>query len=147
MAADLFERMIAERGPEPASLTGLGVANYRTGRLTQAIRLFRAAVRLDPNFAVARNNLGVALYQNGEYVAALSEFERAFAITGGLDPTVRTNVGIAEIAVASRADEVEVDDADFDVIQYGQGFFRLKERDANEKAAPKTAQPEIEAQS
>ena len=147
MAADVFEKLIASDGPDPVSLTGLGVAYHQSGRRKLAERFFRAAIDLDPNLAIARNNLGVSLYDAGDYAAALSEFERAFAITEGLDRTVATNIGIAEIAVVVHADEVEVDDAEFDVIQYGHGVFRLQERAPEEKAAPKTAPRETEAQS
>ena len=147
MAVDAYARQIAAEGVSAEAFTGLGVAYHRLGRPKFAIKYFRGAIDLDPNLAVARNNLGVALYAQGEITAALSEFERAFALTGGLDPAVRTNIGIAEIAIASRAEDVEVDDADFDVIQYGQGVYRLQERNPAEKAAPKTAPTETEAQS
>lgn len=147
MAAGVLEKIIADNGPDALTMTGLGVAYHQSGRRSLALRFFRAAIDLDPNFAMARNNLGVALYDDGDYAAALSEFERAFAITGGLDPVIRTNIGIAEIAAVVHADILAVDDADYDVIQYGQGVYRLRERDADEQAAPETASADKEAQS
>lgn len=147
MALGAFTRLIAEKGMSPEAMVGIGVAYLRMGRRDDAIRSFEQAIEADPNVAVARNNLGVALYEDGAYAAALSEFERAFALTGGLDPVVRTNVGIAEFAMVTKGDEVIVDDADFDVIQYGQGVYRLEPRKPDGEAAPKTARTETEAQS
>ena len=147
MALGAFTRLIAEKGVTAEAMIGVGVAYLRMGRREDAIRSFEQAIEVDPNIPVARNNLGVALYEDGAYAAALSEFERAYALTGGLDPVVRTNIGIAEFAMATRADEVIVDDADFDVIQYGQGVYRLEPRKPDGEAAPKTARTETEAQS
>lgn len=147
MAIDAFSRVIANEGVSAEALVGLGVAYHRTGRQTASVRMFEAGVDFDPNSAEARNNLGVAYYMAEEYVLALSEFERAFAITGGADPTVRFNLGVAEVALASRAEQVEVDDANFDVIQYGHGVFRLEERERGATTPPEQSETGTEARS
>lgn len=147
MALDAFSRVVAAEGVSVEALVGLGVAYHRMGRPRDAIAMFEAAADLDPNSPEARNNLGVAYYVNGEYAAARSEFERAFALTGGGDPKVRFNLGVAEIALAERADDVVVDEAEFDVIQYGHGFYRLKQRERGPTASPEQVNSGTEAQS
>lgn len=136
MALDAFLRLIAEEGVSAPALNGVGAAYYRMGRPGDARRFFRSAVELDPNDAEARNNLGVTLYDEGEYEAALFEFERAFALTSGQDQKVLTNIGMTELALAGRRDHVVVDEAEFDVIQYGQGFYRLERRRPDSAPVP-----------
>lgn len=147
MAIDAFSRVITRDGVSAEALTGLGVAYHRMGRPGQAERLFKSAVELDPNAPAARNNLGVVLYDDGAYAAAHSEFERAFALTAGRDETVRTNLGIAELTLSLHQDDAAVDEAEFDVIQYGHGVYRLEPRKPDATVAPKTTATETEAQS
>lgn len=127
LAVKAFHRALAEDGPSAEAFTGLSTALYETGRRTQALRIAKSAVDLDPNLAVARNNLGVMLFDSGELSAALTEFERAFALTGGKDKRIAENLGIAELA-ADRRYEISPKraQADFDIIQFGHGVFRLE---------------------
>ncbi|MEL7465873.1 MAG: tetratricopeptide repeat protein [Pseudomonadota bacterium] len=147
MALDAFSRVLAADGVSAEALVGLGVAYHALGRLQASVEMFEAAADLDPNSAEARNNLGVAYYANGEYAAARSEFERAFALTGGTDPKIRFNLGVAEIAFTERANDAVVDEAEFDVIQYGHGVYRLEKRERGETASPEQVNSETEAQS
>lgn len=151
MALDAFLRVISEQGVTADALNGVGAAYYQMGRPGDARRFFQSAVELDPNNAEARNNLGVSLYDDGEYAAALFEFEQAYALTSGQDRKVATNIGMAEVALDRGREQVSVDEAEFDVIQYGQGFYRLKKRTPERAPAPvpeaPEAAPETEAQS
>ncbi len=129
MALDAFNRSVTQDGISAEALTGIGVSYLRLGQRSQAKQFLKAAIEVDPNSALARNNLGVALYDEGDYVSALSEFNRAYALTDGLDASVATNVGIAELAVATEAEAgATLDVAEFDVIQYGHGVYRLEPR-------------------
>lgn len=147
MAVDVFSRVITEKGVSAAALTGLGVAYHRMGRPGQATQLFESAVEVDPNQPVARNNLGVVLYNDGAFAAALSEFERAYALTGGRDERVNTNLGIAIFSLSQVETTAEVDEVEFDVIQYGHGVYRLEPRKPDATVAPKTAAQSEETQS
>ncbi|MBI5243471.1 MAG: tetratricopeptide repeat protein [Elusimicrobia bacterium] len=55
-------------------------ALYQEGRLEEAVREFREAIRIDPNVAEARCNLGVALAKLGKDDEALCELEAALKI-------------------------------------------------------------------
>ncbi len=109
-----------------------GVALHRLDRRKEALRFLRSAVDIDPNFTIARNNLGVLLYELGDVAGAVTEFEIAYALTNGLDRAIATNLGIAETATAQTEVETIVteDNVTFDVIRFGHGVFRLTPRDA-----------------
>ena len=85
---------------------------------------------IDPNFAIARNNLGVLLYELGDISGAVSEFEIAYALSDGLNRDISTNLGIAETVAAQTDVETIVteDNVTFDVIRFGHGVFRLTPR-------------------
>lgn len=136
MALNAFHRSLRADGPTAAALTGAAVANVRIGRATNALRLLEAAVTVDPNSIVARNNLGVVLYDRGEYAASLSHLEHAYELTGGTDRSVADNLGIVQYALANSVSEKsEVDEANYEVIQYGHGVYRLQPK-APELTAP-----------
>lgn len=130
MALGSFNRALARDGPTAPALTGVAAALYRLGQRREALRIARSAVDLDPNLAVARNNLGVMLYEEGDLGGALAEFERAFALTDGIDGDIATNLGIAEYIAGRRDDAGEVvDDATFDLVRFGHGVYRLEPRE------------------
>jgi Flp pilus assembly protein TadD len=54
----------------------------RVGRTREAIAHFQEAVRLDPQYAYAHFNLGVALKQAGKMDEATEEFRKARSCAG-----------------------------------------------------------------
>lgn len=129
MALDAFNRAIAEKGPTIAALTGAGAAYHQSGDFRSAEKLLRAAVRLDPNFAPARNNLGVVLFDTGRTKQARQEFERAFALSDGLQDRVSVNLGIAELTLKQDEGASAVPkEPDFDVTPIGNGLYQLSRR-------------------
>ena len=132
LALSAFNRALGQGDVTAEALTGVGVALHRLDRRKEALRFLRSAVDLDPNFAIARNNLGVLLYELGDASGAVSEFEIAYALTDGLDRSIATNLGIAETVTAQTQVETIVtdDNVTFDVIRFGHGVFRLTPRDA-----------------
>lgn len=140
LALRAFNRDIAANGVSDAALLGIGVAYIRLGQRREALRFLQAAVDLAPNNAMARNNLGVLLHAEGDYAGAHAEFTRAYALTGGADPRIRDNLGMAEYALEAHGDATLVDEAEFDVIQYGHGVYRLEPR----KDEPGATEPENE---
>lgn len=128
LALGAFNRALAEEVTAEA-LTGVAGAYHALGRPKEAEKLLRAAVARDANFALARNNLGIILYEAGDYAAAEQELRRAFAITGGANPAIATNLAFAEFALAQVPVPVIEDDKAFDVIQYGHGLYRLERSD------------------
>ena len=134
MALASFQRALATGDVSSDALVGVAVASLKLGRRKDARVFLRAAIDADPNSAVARNNLGVLLLDDGDYAGALSEFQLAFALTDGADRAIATNLAMAEHAhQVALGSQPELDAAEFDVIQYGHGVFRLEPRAA---AAP-----------
>ena len=127
-ALGAFNRALAKEVTAEA-LTGVAGAYHALGQPKQAEKLLRAAITRDPNFALARNNLGIILYEAGDYAAAERELRRAFAITGGNDPAIATNLSFAEFAL-SQVPAPDVKDVEaYDVIQFGHGLYRLERSD------------------
>lgn len=75
-AGDLSEKAIEIRPNDPAFWFVFAVACHNQRRLHEAVEAWRTMVRLDPGHALARNNLGAALVENGEYEAGRLELER-----------------------------------------------------------------------
>jgi len=59
---------------------GLGVALEDKGRISEAMKHFKQALRLNPDDAEAYSNLGIALDKKGRIVEAIAEFQRALEI-------------------------------------------------------------------
>ncbi|MGB0505176.1 MAG: tetratricopeptide repeat protein [Pikeienuella sp.] len=126
MALDAFNRAIAEKGPTVIALTGAGAAYHQTGDFGSAEKLLRAAIRQDPNFAPARNNLGVILFETGRTKQARQEFERAYALSDGDQNRVSVNLGIAEMALQQDEGATAVPpEPEFDLMPAGSGLYQL----------------------
>ncbi|MHB2019376.1 MAG: tetratricopeptide repeat protein, partial [Candidatus Xenobia bacterium] len=65
-AAAAYEKAIALEPDDPSTRYKHGNALLTLERLDQAVRKYRAAVRLDPRLAEAHNNLGVALQKEAD---------------------------------------------------------------------------------
>ncbi|MDG1803010.1 MAG: tetratricopeptide repeat protein, partial [Paracoccaceae bacterium] len=79
LALAAYSRAAVQQGFNVDTLSALGSANLRLGRLNQAERLLRRAVKEDANYAPAWNNLGVLLMEQGKTTEARQIFRRAFA--------------------------------------------------------------------
>ena len=95
LALDAFGRAAARDGLDVDTLSGLGSANLRLGRLRQAEALLRQAVKEDPAFPPAWNNLGVLLMEQGRHGEASEVFRRAYAADSGNSDTIRDNLRLA----------------------------------------------------
>lgn len=95
LALDSYLRAAAEDGLTLDTLSALGSANLRLGRLGQAEALLRRAVELDPTFPPAWNNLGVLLMERGAWSEASESFRRAYAADSGNSDTIRDNLRLA----------------------------------------------------
>jgi Flp pilus assembly protein TadD len=110
-------------------LVGVSSAYHALGQSKQAEQLLRAAIKRDANFALARNYLGIILYEAGDYAAAERELRRAYAITGGENAAIATNLAFAEYALSQVPAPIIKDAEAFDVIQYCHGLYRLERAD------------------
>jgi tetratricopeptide (TPR) repeat protein len=62
------------------NLTREGVKAQQAGKLTQALALYKSAVRADPSFFEAQFNEGLAAYELGNFKNSLTAYEYALAI-------------------------------------------------------------------
>lgn len=95
LALEAYTRAAGERGLNVDTLSALGSANLRLGRLGQAETLLRRAVEEDQTFAAAWNNLGVILMEQGKTAEAAETFRRAFATDNGNSDEIRDNLALA----------------------------------------------------
>ena len=70
---------------EPATQTAetaeahynLGLAYHYQGKLDEAVAAYKAAIRIDPNYALTHYNLGVAYSEQGKLEEAIAEYQKA----------------------------------------------------------------------
>lgn len=72
----------------------LGIAHAKNWNLDAALREFRAAVRINPNYSEAHYNLGITLAMRGELDAAIWELREALRLHPG-DTRAKDNLRIA----------------------------------------------------
>lgn len=60
-----------------------------TGRYKQAVAVLREAVRLDPGYAAAHSDLGMALLNAGHYKQAETAFREAIRLDPACEPAQR----------------------------------------------------------
>ena len=75
-ALQAFDAAVAHWPQEPLAWVGRGTAHYRRGAWRAAAGDYSQALRLDPELAGARNNLAMALLEQGCPLAARRELER-----------------------------------------------------------------------
>jgi Flp pilus assembly protein TadD len=95
LALDTYTRAAGEQGLNVDTLSAMGSANLRLGRLGQAETLLRRAVELDESFSPAWNNLGVILMEQGKVSEASEVFRRAYATDNGNSDQIRDNLRLA----------------------------------------------------
>jgi Flp pilus assembly protein TadD len=121
LALKAYTRAAAQQGLNVDTLSALGSANLKLGRLGQSETLLRRAVDEDPDFAPAWNNLGVLLMEQGKYGEAAEIFRRAFATDNGNSEQIRQNL---RLALAKREDPFYVspnEDETFQLVRRGTG--------------------------
>lgn len=117
LALRAYYRAASEQGLTPDTLTAIGAANLRLGRMGQAERQFRQAIEIDPAHVPALNNLGVALMEREAYGEARRVFELAFAQDSGRSDAIRENL---RRAIARMENIIYSDDNN----QKGPGLIR-----------------------
>ena len=83
--ADGAEEIERAHDLDPLSLaisTDIGWVSYFARDYDAAMRRYRATLELDPDFSWARFLLGLALGQTGQFSAAITELEAAYAASG-----------------------------------------------------------------
>ncbi|MBE9092642.1 tetratricopeptide repeat protein [Tychonema sp. LEGE 07203] len=109
----VFDRVVqslcrlVEAAPAPAA-----DAEFRSGRDLQvqrnfggAIECYERALRIDPDYAAAHNNLGVVKQQSGRLTEAIAHYKKALEIDGNLAETA-SNLGSALAEAGETAEAI-----------------------------------------
>lgn len=123
LALEEYYRAAYERGVDVDILSAVGSANLQLGRLGQAEKLLRDAIKLDDTFAPAWNNLGVVLMERGRYAEAANVFRTAFALDSGESAEIRDNLTLALAKIENPS--YSIDDTNFALVRRGQGDYEL----------------------
>jgi Flp pilus assembly protein TadD len=83
LALRTYYRAAVERGADGDTLSAIGAANLRLGRLGQAEQVLRRALEREPESVPALNNLGVVMSERARWGEARHLFQSAFALDSG----------------------------------------------------------------
>lgn len=123
LALKAYTRAAAQQGLTVDTLSALGSANLRLGRLGQAEKLLRRATEEAPDFPAAWNNLGVVLLELGQYGEASQVFRRAFATDSGNSDQIRENLRLALANLDDPSYDPDQQNQDFKLVRRGTGDF------------------------
>jgi TolB-like protein len=94
LAAKLAHRAVELDEDDPWAYMALGILAWTDRQTDEAVRCFRAALDLNPNFAAAHGYIGLALVFDGQSEEALQHFEQATRMSPR-DPSNRFCAGIS----------------------------------------------------
>ena len=121
LALDAYTRAAGQQGLNVDTLSALGSANLKLGRLGQAERLLRRAVEVDPAYPPAWNNLGVILMEVGNVAEATEVFRRAYATDSGNSDEIRNNLRLALARLNAPVYEEVNEDVNFELVYQVSG--------------------------
>lgn len=124
LALKAYYLAASELGANVDVLSALGSANLRLGRLNQAEDLLREAIKKDPKFVPALNNLGVVLDAKNEYGEARELFRVAYALDSGNTDEIRDNLRRLDKKIQNIGSE-PVEEHDFRLVRRGNGQYLL----------------------
>ena len=116
LALDAYIRAAGQQGLNVDTLSALGSANLKLGRLGQAESLLRRAVAEAPDFSPAWNNLGVLLMERGNVAEATEVFRRAYATDNGNSDQIRDNLRLALARLDAPVYEEFNQDVNFELV-------------------------------
>lgn len=126
LALKAYYRAGTERGLNADVLSAIGSANLRLGRLGQAERVLRLAIRQDERFVPAWNNLGVVLMEQGKVAEARNVFQTAYALDSGNSDDIRDNLRLAIANLEQSAyDPPQEENNSFRLVRRGEGRFLI----------------------
>ncbi len=125
LALRAYTRDASQQGLNVDTVSALGSASLRLGRLGQAETLLRRAVDEDPTFAAAWNNLGVILMERGKIPEAAQIFRRAFATDNGNSDEIRDNLRLALANLNDPVNTQTQENEPFQLVRRGTGDFIL----------------------
>ena len=116
----------------------IGIAWHQIGDITAALRSYQRAIKLDPKYADAINNVGTIYYTQKRYGRAIREYQRALKISPEA-AAIWSNLGTAQYArrrfkemSEAYAKAIELDPTVFDA-RNGPGT-QMQDRAVEDKA-------------
>lgn len=125
LALRAYFRAAAEQGATVDTLSAIGAANLRLGRLGQAEQVLSRAIERDPAFVPALNNLGVVMSEQGRWGEARHLFQSAFALDSGRSPEIRDNLRLALAKLEDTRYSGAGNDDSFALVRRGDGRYLL----------------------
>ncbi len=124
LALQSYQLAAFEMGSTAETLSAIGSANLRLGRLGQAESQLREATQMDETFVPAWNNLGVVLMEQGKFGEASRIFRVAFALDSGESAEIRNNLSLA-LDKLENPEYSEGNNANFALVRQGTGEYLL----------------------
>lgn len=125
LALQAFTRAAAEKGMTTDTLSALGSANLGLGRLGQAEKLLRRAIKTDEASPEAWNNLGVVLMEMGQIPEAEQILRRAYALDDGESDSIRDNLRLALAKSENSAYDLE-QEQNYKLVRRGSSDYLIR---------------------
>ena len=126
LALKAYYRAAAEQGMNSDTLSAIGSADLALVRVGQAEDVLRRAIKADPTFVPALNNLGVVLMNEGKPGEARVMFQQAFALDSGQSDAIRENLRLAIAQSEASVYDPEQDEKPvMKLVRRGQGTYDL----------------------
>jgi len=125
LALDAFNRAALEQGMTGEILNGMGTANLGLGRLGQSEQLLRRAVKEEPDWPEAWNNLGVLLMERDQIAEAQQVLRKAYALDDGQNDSIRDNLRLA-LAKSENADNNDGQNENYKLVRRGSSDFLIR---------------------
>ncbi|MEZ5796188.1 MAG: tetratricopeptide repeat protein [Paracoccaceae bacterium] len=125
LALKAYYGAAAEHGINVDTLSAIGSANLKLGRLGQAELVLRRAVEQDPTFVPALNNLGVVLMERGKLGEARVVFQQAYALDSGQSDSIRENLKRAIAATEAQVYDQGPQEGEYQLVRREKGQYVL----------------------
>lgn len=126
LALRAFTRAAAAEGLTVDVLSALGSANIGLGRLGQAEKLLRRAIREDDAVPEAWNNLGVVLMERDQFAEAAQIFQRAYALDDGQSDSIRDNLRLALAKTETSDYAGQNNEQNYKLVRRGSSDFLIR---------------------
>jgi tetratricopeptide (TPR) repeat protein len=93
-AAGVFKKLSDQNPHNPVYLNKLGIALHQQAALTIALKYYERAVKVDPQYADAENNVGTIWYQRKKYEKAIKAYQKAITMRSDM-AVLYSNLGYA----------------------------------------------------
>jgi tetratricopeptide (TPR) repeat protein len=101
MARKMYREAIDvyKQGPQdsPIIWNKLGIAHHQMLQIDEARKYYEKAIKLNPKYSEAINNLGTVFYAKKSYRRAIRQYEKALKITP-MSASIYSNLGTAQFA-------------------------------------------------